>query len=73
MARVLARSFRLPPVPAWPEDGAAGAAQQDLMVCTVFGGERHMVTGAVTGGVRVLSVVVVVVTVRLQSSEALRC
>ena len=68
------QSFRLPPVPAGPEDRGAGAGRQDLMlVCSVFGGQRHTVTGAATGGVRVLSVVVGAVTVRVHSSEALRC
>lgn len=67
------QSFRLPPLPAGLEDSAAAAGGQDLMlVCTVFAGQRHTVT-AVTGGVRIFSVVVGAVTVRVHSSEALRC
>ena len=66
--------FRLPTAPAGPEDGAGGAGPQELMlVCTGFSEQRHTVTGEATGGVPVLSVVVGAVTVRVPSSEALRC
>jgi len=65
------QSLRLPTAPAAQVAGPDG--RQDVsVVCTVFGAQQHAVT-VEAGQPTVLSVRVGAVTVRMHSSEALRC
>jgi len=61
-------------LPAAPDRSTHPTGQEMVVLCNTAGRQRHVVTAETdTGGRRALSVVVGAVTVRVHTTEALRC